>query len=62
MAFHDVVTRDERVFRHAAKAQTPICMLLSGGYASQSAAVIAASLTNLFSVFQLQACNSTVPY
>ena len=53
MAFHDVIARDERVFRHAVEAQIPICMLLSGGYASQSAAVISASITNLFNVFRL---------
>ena len=53
MAFHDVIARDQRVFQYAADAGVPICMLLSGGYASQSAAVISASIANLFTVFQL---------
>ena len=55
VAFEDIIARDQRVFQHAAEADVPICMLLSGGYASQSAAVIAASIINLFSVFKLGA-------
>ncbi|KAG2483195.1 hypothetical protein HYH03_017930 [Edaphochlamys debaryana] len=49
-----VMLRDEAVWRWARDvARAPICMLLSGGYAPQSADVITASITNLFHKFDL---------
>ncbi|KAG2440273.1 hypothetical protein HXX76_004385 [Chlamydomonas incerta] len=49
-----VVERDELVWRWCRDvARAPIAMLLSGGYARDSAAVIAASLANLFAKFDL---------
>ena len=49
----DVLARDQQVWQYAADRGVPICMLLSGGYARQSAAVIAQSLANLFRMFGL---------
>ncbi|KAG2455039.1 hypothetical protein HYH02_000864 [Chlamydomonas schloesseri] len=49
-----VVERDELVWRWSRDvAQAPIAMLLSGGYAKDSAAVISTSLANLFNKFDL---------
>ena len=53
VAAEDVVARDQRVWQHAADAGTPLCMVLSGGYARQSASVIAQSIANLFDEFRL---------
>lgn len=39
-----VQQRDMMVWKRFRERQVPICMLLSGGYAKQSAAVISASL------------------
>ncbi|PNW84775.1 hypothetical protein CHLRE_03g158200v5 [Chlamydomonas reinhardtii] len=50
-----VVERDELVWRWCRDvARAPIAMLLSGGYAKDSAAVITASLTNLINKFDLK--------
>ncbi|KAG2488842.1 hypothetical protein HYH03_012639 [Edaphochlamys debaryana] len=49
-----VIQRDERVWRWCLEtARCPVLMLLSGGYAPESAAVITASLANLFRTFRL---------
>jgi histone deacetylase 11 len=45
--------RDEMVWQFAADQGVPIVMLLSGGYARNSAAVISSSLLHLFDKFQL---------
>lgn len=42
-----VIKRDEMVFRAAIERNIPIVMLLSGGYHSSSAQVIANSILNL---------------
>lgn len=44
-----IVARDEQMFQYARENQIPIVMLTSGGYTSQSAVVIAKSITNLIS-------------
>ena len=49
-----VVQRDEMVFRHALSCKCPISMVLSGGYAAQSAQAVAMSIANLFIKFQLR--------
>ena len=49
-----VVDRDEAVWRFAAEtARAPIVMVLSGGYAARSAAVVVDSISNLFNKFGL---------
>ena len=46
--------RDEAVWRFAAEtARAPIVMVLSGGYAARSAAVVVDSISNLFNKFGL---------
>ena len=42
-----VQQRDMMVWARFRERQVPVCMLLSGGYAQQSAAVIAASLAGI---------------
>ncbi len=48
-----VVRRDEAVFAAALERQIPLMMVLSGGYQRSNAGVIARSLQNLFSTFEL---------
>ena len=49
-----IIARDEAVWRFAAEtAKAPIVMMLSGGYAQRSAAVVADSISNLFAKFSL---------
>ena len=46
-----VIKRDEIVFKNAFKFNTPIVMLLSGGYQKKTARVISNSIKNLFEKF-----------
>ena len=50
-----IAARDAAVFEAARGAQTPVCMVLSGGYAKGNAAVIADSIANLITEFNLGA-------
>eukprot|EP01025_Chloroclados_australasicus_P037545 TRINITY_DN3833_c3_g1_i4.p2 TRINITY_DN3833_c3_g1~~TRINITY_DN3833_c3_g1_i4.p2 ORF type:complete len:227 (-),score=25.73 TRINITY_DN3833_c3_g1_i4:562-1242(-) len=47
-----VCKRDEMVWRFALEQQIPICMVLSGGYAKDSANAIACSLKNILTLIQ----------
>lgn len=49
----DILLRDELVFEFARRAQSPICMLLSGGYGPSSAELVADSVSNLMNKFEL---------
>ena len=42
-----IIERDELVFSVAREHKVPVCMLLSGGYTSESSKVIVDSLKNL---------------
>lgn len=48
-----ITQRDEMVFKLAHQLETPICMLLSGGYAKDNYRVVLASITNLLNTFSL---------
>ena len=48
-----IVNRDEAVFDECFKAKVPIVMVLSGGYQLSNAPVIADSIRNLISKFNL---------
>mmetsp|Transcript_8718 Transcript_8718/g.21036 ORF Transcript_8718/g.21036 Transcript_8718/m.21036 type:complete len:294 (-) Transcript_8718:1479-2360(-) len=54
-----VIRRDEMVFEACFKAGVPISMALSGGYSRESAAVIADSVSNLFTRLGLGAGGPT---
>lgn len=52
-----VRVRDEMVFDMALELKTPVCMLLSGGYARGNWRVVLDSLTNLLTKYNLiQTC------
>ncbi len=46
-----IITRDEIVFKFAFESQTPVLMLLSGGYQKSNALIIAKSILNLAQKF-----------
>ena len=48
-----IIKRDEIVFENALKRNIPILMVLSGGYQQTNAEIIAASIINLDSKFNL---------
>jgi histone deacetylase 11 len=48
-----IIKRDEKVFKYALTNEIPILMLLSGGYQPENAPVIARSINNLISTFNL---------
>ncbi|KAK9862275.1 hypothetical protein WJX84_002348 [Apatococcus fuscideae] len=48
-----IAERDQMVWMKAISARVPICMVLSGGYASRSAAVVTDSIEQLFKIFSL---------
>lgn len=48
-----VCRRDEMVFELALKLRTPVCMLMSGGYARGNWRVVLQSLTNLLTKYNL---------
>eukprot|EP00195_Chlamydomonas_chlamydogama_P004527 CAMPEP_0202925260 /NCGR_PEP_ID=MMETSP1392-20130828/79404_1 /ASSEMBLY_ACC=CAM_ASM_000868 /TAXON_ID=225041 /ORGANISM="Chlamydomonas chlamydogama, Strain SAG 11-48b" /LENGTH=402 /DNA_ID=CAMNT_0049619029 /DNA_START=76 /DNA_END=1286 /DNA_ORIENTATION=- len=50
-----IMQRDLMVWTLALQLKVPIVMVLSGGYAKGNAAVVAASLSNLFTTFKLSA-------
>lgn len=50
-----IIDRDEMVFQKADALQIPLCMTLSGGYSPKSAAIISASLLNLYAKQLLKA-------
>ena len=49
-----VIQRDQLVFAKALKERVPVVMVLSGGYQKTNAAIIARSIKNLFSTFDLK--------
>ena len=49
-----IIARDEAVFAYAFEHKIPIAMVLSGGYQKSNAPVIADSIQNLFSRFNLE--------
>lgn len=57
----DVIKRDEMVFSFALGRQTPICMMLSGGYGPSSADVSSSSIINLTKTFNLRAPSASAP-
>lgn len=46
------------VWLKAMRAKVPICMVLSGGYASKSAAIVTNSIQQLFKKFDLGSSNT----
>jgi hypothetical protein len=48
-----IVRRDEVIFKLAIENKIPILMVMSGGYQKTNAPVIADSIKNLFSTFNL---------
>lgn len=53
MSEQGIAQRDQMVFSLALQLGTPVCMLLSGGYAKNNWKVVLGSITNLLSTFSL---------
>lgn len=47
-----IIARDQFVFEQAKSRNTPILMVLSGGYTQKSADIIADSIINLTSLYK----------